>query len=1197
MSDSEQKTQEEYIERQTPNILITGTPGTGKTTLSQLASDLTGLLHINVGDLVKEKSLHQGFDQEFQSWILDDDKLIDELEETLSNGGNIVDFHSCEVFPERWFDLILVLRTDNTTLYDRLKERGYSAKKITENIDSEIFQVILEEARESYSAGIVVELQSNNIEDMQSNVARIEEWVKAWKARTNGKDCQKNNIMDKDTRRYGSSRQMVQKTTKKAKTPTTSRLKPPKHSASPSNKIDCEPNPSSIPPKKPNTNISSIYDQNIIAQSGDFGDSKIVENQTIVTSYVTTSPKLPPKKSNKSNKRKPASRNNITNVKTKNINDESIILDNIEQVDEEDGVVLIITKKPTAIVNNRPSIPPKNPIRRPTTIANIPKRTSSINVINTNVNTNIKVRDRSSASVVPSPTFKSGTFNVSPVHYPSEKISETDNLRRGSKIMPKKSIQNPSISKTIPTKNAKSNARLSKKNSPVITPSTIPETKRDNMLSASSSSSSSTLIQHRKSSPSTSIQNRNSSFSTSIQNRDLLSLTSIQNRDLLFSTSMLNRDSAYSSSIQHRNSLSLTSIQHRSSLSSASIQHRDSYLKPHPPSPLSKFSFTPSDINPNINHIESFSQNSLSEAPSIEDDDLKRRKQLWNVIKELVDTERAFLQDMKLLEEVYFIQARDIPIFDQYDCKTIFSNLPEIIKFSADFLDLLLAASGIDELNDDPDKRHKLENDETYIGDVFAQMMRKHQGDSRLEKVYGEYCKRHEAAVQKLREFDKDDNKCKNQCNGRTTSWDLTSLLIKPVQRVLKYPLLLQQILSRTKPSHPDYEQLQFSLSEITKVASRINEIKKRKDIVEKIKRNDIKAAEDELYNAFVEKFKALEQRGIQLVKEVKCWVKSIKSFFEDQRRLAAAIEEFHTLELSSNKDREIPKMIEYGKAIKSLEYSCGKEMEDAIKKVLFPQIEKFLSLFKAPAAVMRKRERKLLDYCHANLLKIKGEIPEKSLQQSADAFVSISEQLREELPAFFMFMIEYFDILVQELIKIQARFYRQMSMDFQQYFYKFVDLQALEQISDDRELVMRNMDIVGEYNNYFNGTLKMDEELYKFVLLNHEQTPTEVTEDIVDRSERNSKTSESIRSSTSSRRLEKSKEHRKGCIWTDDNGLSLFSDYSSDNKIQNLYELNNDNSDYKAIKHKSEQNYGTHKKYSTDSVFGCRSSFDSSNL
>lgn len=38
-------------------------------------------------------------------------------------GGNIVDYHGSEFFPERWFDLVVVLQTDNTVLYDRLRNR------------------------------------------------------------------------------------------------------------------------------------------------------------------------------------------------------------------------------------------------------------------------------------------------------------------------------------------------------------------------------------------------------------------------------------------------------------------------------------------------------------------------------------------------------------------------------------------------------------------------------------------------------------------------------------------------------------------------------------------------------------------------------------------------------------------------------------------------------------------------------------------------------------------------------------------------------------------------------------------------------------------------------------------------------------------------------------------------------------------
>ena len=52
----------------------------------------------------------------------------------MSRGGNIVDSHSIDYFPERWFDLVLVLRTNNTVLFDRLTKRGYSQKKVTENI-------------------------------------------------------------------------------------------------------------------------------------------------------------------------------------------------------------------------------------------------------------------------------------------------------------------------------------------------------------------------------------------------------------------------------------------------------------------------------------------------------------------------------------------------------------------------------------------------------------------------------------------------------------------------------------------------------------------------------------------------------------------------------------------------------------------------------------------------------------------------------------------------------------------------------------------------------------------------------------------------------------------------------------------------------------------------------------------------------
>lgn len=41
----------------------------------------------------------------------------------MSQGGAVVDHHSCDFFPERWFDLVVVLQADNSILYDRLASR------------------------------------------------------------------------------------------------------------------------------------------------------------------------------------------------------------------------------------------------------------------------------------------------------------------------------------------------------------------------------------------------------------------------------------------------------------------------------------------------------------------------------------------------------------------------------------------------------------------------------------------------------------------------------------------------------------------------------------------------------------------------------------------------------------------------------------------------------------------------------------------------------------------------------------------------------------------------------------------------------------------------------------------------------------------------------------------------------------------
>ncbi|KAI0031324.1 P-loop containing nucleoside triphosphate hydrolase protein [Vararia minispora EC-137] len=173
----------ELSSRTSPTIVITGTPGTGKTTHAQLLAEQAPvpLQHINVGEFVKEHALHEGFDEEWQSYTVDEDKLLDELELVANAGGVILDWHTCEMFPERWIDLVVVLRCDHTKLWDRLERRGYPLKKVQENNEAEIMGVVAEEARESYVPEIVVELTSESTEDIESNVSRIVQWIENWR--------------------------------------------------------------------------------------------------------------------------------------------------------------------------------------------------------------------------------------------------------------------------------------------------------------------------------------------------------------------------------------------------------------------------------------------------------------------------------------------------------------------------------------------------------------------------------------------------------------------------------------------------------------------------------------------------------------------------------------------------------------------------------------------------------------------------------------------------------------------------------------------------------------------------------------------------------------------------------------------------------------------------------------------------------
>lgn len=102
--------------------------------------------HVNVGELIKQFDCHDGRDEDLNTNILDEDKLLDAMEVILDKAaeedeGIVADFHVCEIFPERWFDLVLCLRTSTDVLFDRLTARGYNEKKRAGTIGPSIRQL------------------------------------------------------------------------------------------------------------------------------------------------------------------------------------------------------------------------------------------------------------------------------------------------------------------------------------------------------------------------------------------------------------------------------------------------------------------------------------------------------------------------------------------------------------------------------------------------------------------------------------------------------------------------------------------------------------------------------------------------------------------------------------------------------------------------------------------------------------------------------------------------------------------------------------------------------------------------------------------------------------------------------------------------------------------------------------------------
>lgn len=135
-------------------VAVTGTPGTGKTTATQLVETDLDILHLN--ERVTEEGLTEGYDEERDSTIVD----LDAVESFLDDRKAVLfESHLAHRFEA---DRVVVLRCHPATLEDRLADREESAASVAENAESEALDVILGEAVERHGTDSVYEIDTTN---------------------------------------------------------------------------------------------------------------------------------------------------------------------------------------------------------------------------------------------------------------------------------------------------------------------------------------------------------------------------------------------------------------------------------------------------------------------------------------------------------------------------------------------------------------------------------------------------------------------------------------------------------------------------------------------------------------------------------------------------------------------------------------------------------------------------------------------------------------------------------------------------------------------------------------------------------------------------------------------------------------------------------------------------------------------------
>ncbi|WEW60056.1 hypothetical protein PRK78_005540 [Emydomyces testavorans] len=448
----------------------------------------------------------------------------------------------------------------------------------------------------------------------------------------------------------------------------------------------------------------------------------------------------------------------------------------------------------------------------------------------------------------------------------------------------------------------------------------------------------------------------------------------------------------------------------------------------------------------------------------------RRLKKRLLVIKELVDTEYTFGQDMTVVVDIYKGTSSSCGLTPE-DVKSLFGNSEHVVKFSMDFQDALKhAAKSVYLLpksqrwlskrgsryipSSNSQENSELSDDEkdrrTTIGQAFMGLI------GRMEKVYSEYLKNHDAANKTLDSLLKNKNKhvniwlkeCRDWASDLTTAWNLDSLLVKPVQRILKYPLLLTELLSSTPTDHPDHAAIANALRETTAMSVRINDMKKRADVVGQVissrkrKESDVRAGLSKAFGRRTEKLKqhvglsemftdkeydVLSQKfgdnffQLQLImRDVELYTTEVQNSMNKFNEFIIAIEAYMTIAPSNYPELE-SKWCRFRLAVKDMmTVALADHLASVRKSVINPMVT-LLKLHDGPQRVMQKRNKRLLDYVKYKAVKDRGDKPDKKTSELGEQFIALNITLKEELPKLLSLTGKLMEACLNNFVQIQT--------------------------------------------------------------------------------------------------------------------------------------------------------------------------------